>query len=152
MNAGGPNQSWDFSNLKENIKVSEAYIAASAAPGYNSFPTANLAMVNQMTSQFFKSTTKNLEFLGTFNNGNPLFGGANVFDKPAVILRTPIDYLDQYDYTTNTQIAISGAFIPDSLTMGISVDSIRIKIKQDAIITADAWGKVKLKITKQIMQ
>ncbi len=144
VSPSGGNQFWDFSQLVAHRAQSESYVLPSSIQGSSSFPTSNLASSRQGQNLFFKTTTKNLELLGTFSVGNPLFGGANVFDKPAVIIRTPIDYQDTYDYTTNTQIAISGAFIPDSLTMGLKVDSIRVKIKQDVKVEIDGWGMLKL--------
>lgn len=144
VTAAGGNQSWDFSKLARHRTTSVKFVEPSLVQGSASFPGANLATVGQGQNSFYKTTTKNLELLGVFNGGNPLFGGANVYDKPAVILRTPMDYQDNYDFTTNTQFAISGAFVPDSLTMGLKVDSIRVKVRQDVSVLVDAWGEVKL--------
>lgn len=142
--SAGANQNWDFSKAEKHRVNVEAFKDPSGLAGVNNFPNSNLATSNQGVNLFLRVTTKNLELLGTFSNNNPLFGGPTVYDKPAVILRTPLDYLDQYDYTVNQAFQISGRFIPDSLTMGFSIDSIRIKIKQDVSVVVDAWGKVKL--------
>ncbi|MEP7197555.1 MAG: hypothetical protein ABI851_13620 [Saprospiraceae bacterium] len=144
MSAAGPNQHWDFSNFKANRSNVESYLSPTGLLGFNFFANANLATQNQGSTSFFRVTNKNLELLGNFLSGNPLITGPNVLDKPATILRTPLDYLDQFDYSTNQQFAISGKLIPDSLTMGISVDSIRIKIRQDVTVNVDGWGTVKL--------
>ncbi|MFN8280788.1 MAG: hypothetical protein U0V49_10940 [Saprospiraceae bacterium] len=144
VTASGGNQSWDFSKLARHRTTSVKFVDPASVQGSASFPGANLASAGQGQNSFYRTTTKNLELLGVYNGGNPLFGGANVFDKPAVILRTPMDYQDNYDYTTNTQFAISGAFVPDSLTMGLKVDSIRVKVRQDVSVLVDAWGQVTL--------
>ncbi|MCC6815785.1 MAG: hypothetical protein IT267_05190 [Saprospiraceae bacterium] len=145
LGSASGSQSWDFSNVLNQRAISDSYVSASGVPGSNFFPTANLASVNQGTTLFYRVTNKNLELLGTYSAMNPFFGGPNVFDKPAVIIRTPMDYQDQFDYTVNQAFQISGSIIPDSLTMGLTVDSIRIKIKRDVLNTVDAWGKANLK-------
>ncbi len=144
LGSAGANKYWDFSSLKSNRSTQDSYKDVTGLAGASSFPTANLATSNQASNSFFRVTNKNLELLGTFTQNNPFFGGPNIFDKPAVILRTPLDYTDQYDYSVNQTIQVAGNLIPDSLTMGISVDSLRIKIKQDVKVEVDAWGVVKL--------
>ncbi len=145
MSTAGGNQNWDFSALNDHRMSVDRFVDPTGIQGSSSFPTANLASTRQGQNAFFRVTNKNLELLGTFTGNNPILGGANVYDKPAVIIRTPMDYQDQYDYQTNTQFAFSGMLIPDTLTMGLSVDSIRVKIKQDVKVDVDAWGVMKLK-------
>ncbi|NOT37310.1 MAG: hypothetical protein HOP11_08025 [Saprospiraceae bacterium] len=148
LGASGVNQNWDFSKVTNHRSNSESYKSVVGVSGASDFPTANLVSMNPGINLFFRVTNKNLELLGTFANSNPLFGGATIYDKPAIILRTPLDYTDKYDYTVNQAFQISGRFIPDSLTMGFMVDSIRIKIRQDVNVEVDGWGTVQLPVNK----
>ncbi|MFN8332161.1 MAG: hypothetical protein U0T81_13265 [Saprospiraceae bacterium] len=55
-----------------------------------------------------------------------------------------MDYQDNYDYTTNTQFAISGAFICLIRSPWDSRSVTSGKGRQDVSVLVDAWGQVTL--------
>lgn len=101
----GPNQTWDFSNLTASEYDSIYYISPSEAPGYQNFPTANIAtnhnplsFPNGYNVNFWNFSPANLQGIADESLIN-LFGDYYLafhvrYLPPSANLDFPIDYGD----------------------------------------------------------
>ncbi|MBK9107415.1 MAG: T9SS type A sorting domain-containing protein [Saprospiraceae bacterium] len=145
----GPNQEWDFRNLKITASRSEVYRPASAGNQAARFPSADAVLIQGINEQYFKFYADRIELLGTATlGGGPLpgVGGANVFPKPVVIQKFPEAYLDELMYVTSNTVTLPSSILPDSLlnSLPLRPDSFRIIFSQRFQKIADAWGELKL--------
>lgn len=145
----GPNQSWDFSNLNSNVRRSEVYLPKSAGANAASFPTADAVVFQGITEMYYRMYANRVDLLGTATRGGgpiPGLGGANVFPKPATVLRYPENYLDSLSYQTINSVAFSSSILPDSLlnSLPLKPDSFRVNFNTKFHKVADAWGTLKL--------
>lgn len=145
----GPNQNWDFSSLNSNVRRSEVYLPKNAGVNAASFPTADAVVFQGITEMYYRMYANRVDLLGTATRGGgpiPGLGGANVFPKPATVLRYPEHYLDTLSYQTISSVAFSSSILPDSLlnSLPLKPDSFRVNFNTKFHKEADAWGTLKL--------
>lgn len=145
----GPNQIWDFSSLNSTVRRSEVYLPKSAGMNSASFPTADAVVFSGITEMYYRMYANRVDLLGNATRGGgpiPGLGGANVFPKPATVLRYPEKYLDTLSYQTISSVAFSSSILPDSLLnlLPLKPDSFRINFNTKFHKEADAWGTLKL--------
>lgn len=146
MSPGGVNQTWDFTNVQSNGRRSEVYRDVNTSTGASDFPTANAYIRQGQREVFLKISSDKVEELGyNLKLGGPFpVGGTSAYPKPAVILKTPLNFLDASSYKTEAVITLPADFIPDSLLMGLKVDSIRIKTTTTVNVLVDGSGTLNL--------
>lgn len=146
MSPGGVNQTWDFTNVQSNGRRSEVYRNVNTSTGASDFPTANAYIRQGQREVFLKISSDRVEELG-YNlqlSGPFPIGGSSAYSKPAILLKTPLNFLDVSTYKTDAVITLPADFIPDSLLMGLKVDSIRIKTTTTVDVLVDGTGVLNL--------
>lgn len=147
--ASGGNQVWDFTSLNSDSDSETDFGPASTGANFGLFPNSELVTIGQGggAETYYNVTATRFETMGYTG---PAPGGFNIpvatIFKPAIAeRRAPLTYAGLPNQEkTNLTLTFDGAIIPDTLTMGISVDSLRIKITFDRLDFVDAWGKMSI--------
>ena len=129
-------QTWDFTAIKEQKVDTLQFAAASATPGNQFFPGANLTVKTTLIPGFygyFNSQASGLDFVGLFNpaGGFPVF-----YTSPEPFLTDPSTALTSYSGQYTYQLK----FPPYPAIPG--VDSLWIRHSNDYNSIMDAWGNV----------
>jgi hypothetical protein len=121
--SAGPNQTWDFSNLKKQSEMTSIMLNASETLSGASIPEANSVIREFDNNFYFKVTRQSIEEYGYATaNGTSVFK----YDKPLIKMKFPFPY-------GSTQ---EGDF------HGVSVNDPKATISGSYKIEADAYGKL----------
>ena len=140
----GGNQLWDFSTMQISQTTETVFRPASAGMNVNSFPGADLVVINQTGETYFNVTANKFEAMG-YSGGDPAGLGLNVLAKfsPVVVERSsPLNFFDITQQTTNLSLPFSTEQLPDSLFQGapFTPDSIRVRLNTQRLEVVDGWG------------
>ena len=149
--SSGANITYDFSLLTGGSRFSEKYQAVAEGKFKDSFPDANVLLINTMQTggeQYGKVLNSRIEIVG-FGGQNPILGGetAIAYKKRPQIRRSPM-YYETTGFSEGTfALAFPSTIIPDTLlnSFPIKPDSLRISISSVNYDTIDGWGKLRLK-------
>ncbi len=126
------------------------YQAASAGANQASFPGADLMIATATGESYFNVTNNKVELLG-YSGGDPANLGVNVlakFSPPIIERRSPVNFFDINQQTSDLSIPFSTDALPDSLLANIPggnlIDSIRVRINFQRLEVADAWGNLRI--------
>lgn len=139
----GGAQTWDFSGLIATETFQVAYRPASAGTYKNSFPGAEMVVIEGASETYFNATNMRFETMG-FSGAFPGAFGANVLGRYNPFLierRSPMNFFDINVTGSDLSFAFSTDLLPDSLFMGFPApDSIRIRINTFRTDAVDGWG------------
>lgn len=148
--AAGADVTYDFNALSGGTRFSEKYQAVGQGKFKDSFPDANILIINSLQAgeQYGKVLNSRVEIVG-FGGENPILGGetAIAYKKRPQVRRSPMYYETTGFSEGNFALAFSTAIIPDTLlnSFPIKPDSLRISISSVTYDTIDGWGKLMLK-------
>lgn len=132
----GPDQTWDFFFLEQDIADTLRIVKADITPYYDDFPGSELALTSNEQSYYYES----LEPEGVRINGsviyNPIISDVVVtpFQFTGSALPYPINFGDSYTFSYEYN-----SINPVNLPLQ---DSSRTHSMVDASITVDAWGQL----------
>ncbi len=139
----GGAQIWDFTGLIATETFQIAYRPTSVGTYKNSFPGAEMVVIEGASETYFNATNMRFEVMG-FSGVFPGAFGANVLGRYAPFLierRSPMNFFDINQVGSNLSFAFSTDQLPDSLFMGFPApDSIRIRINTNRLDVVDGWG------------
>jgi hypothetical protein len=140
----GGNQLWDFALLAISQTTETVFRPASAGMNVASFPGADLAIIGQSGETYFNVTNDKFEALG-YAGADPAGLGLNVLAKfapPIIERRSPVNFFDINQQTSDLTLPFSTEDLPDSLFQGAPVipDSIRIRLNTQRLDVVDGWG------------
>lgn len=140
---GGP-KNWDLSTLQADDNLSIVYRPASAGGQAANFPGADLVITGQNGETYFNSTATRFEALG-YAGGDPANLGLTVLAKfapPTIERRSPLNFFDINQQTTDLNLPFSTESLPDSLFQGLPLkpDSIRVRINTQRLEVVDGYG------------
>lgn len=136
----GPNQTWDFSWIDQNISDTLKISKADLTPFYNEFPTADYGLSSSISNYFYEEITPSgARILGKVNY-DAFNSTYNVFqyNTPQITFPYPLNYTDTFSFTQQYRVQYA-AFFPGS-------DSIRQYNYSRFNVEADAWGRLILPI------
>lgn len=146
----GENQSWDFSDLQFEQTLETVYLPPGEGASNASFPGAELLVKGITGESYFNVTNNKVELLG-YAGGDPANFGVNVLARfvPSIIeRRSPLNFFDVNQQTTNLSLPFSTDALPDSLVANIPgidlIDSIRVRINFQRLEVVDGWGELKI--------
>lgn len=119
--ASGPNQIWDFSQLKKNGELTSLMLSPEETAGGSFIQDANIVIRENNVDFFFKETDNEI-----FDYGFASCGNVYKYDKPLVKMKFPFLYGSVYQ----------GEF------EGSDVKKPEVKLKGTFKIEADAYGKL----------
>jgi hypothetical protein len=138
--SNGPNQTWDFSWIDQNIADTLKIAKADLTPFYDEFPTADYGLSSSISNYFYEEITPNgARILGkvnydAFNNTY----NVSKYNTPQITFPYPLNYTDTFSFTQQYRVQYA-AFFPGS-------DSIRQFKYSRFEVEADAWGTLRLPI------
>lgn len=138
--SNGPNQTWDFSWIDQNIADTLKISKADLTPFYNEFPNADYGLYSSISNYFYEEITPaGARILGkvnydAFNNTYNVLR----FNTPQITFPYPLNYADTFSFTQQSRIQYA-AYFPGS-------DSIRQYNFSRFEVEADAWGRLILPI------
>jgi hypothetical protein len=140
----GGGQTWDFSGLAVDDTDAQVYAAANTGINAANFPGAELVLAGTTGETYFNITSSRLEIMG-YAGGDPTGFGVDVLAKfsPTFLERkSPLNFFDINQQTTNLSLPFSTDQLPDTLLAGlpISPDSIRVRINTERLEVVDGWG------------
>ena len=138
--SNGPNQTWDFSWVDQNIADTLKISKADLTPFYNEFPTADYGLSSSISNYFYEEITPaGARILGKVNY-DAFNSTYNVFqyNTPQITFPYPLNYTDTFSFTQQYRVQYA-AFFPGS-------DSIRQYNYSRFNVEADAWGTLILPI------
>lgn len=142
-------ENWDFANLVTNSVYSVRFVNPSELDYSDSFPEANLSMVQEDgTFLFMNSNEIGVQLLGIATDfaeiGIPF---AYAVEEEFMMAKFPINNGDEFENSATFSIADTPENLgidPDSLELPIGVDSIRIVITLSDQSNIDDYGIVTL--------
>jgi hypothetical protein len=139
----GGGQVWDFSSLQAAQTSETAYLAASQGGSVSDFPGADLVIIGQAGETYFNVTNSKMEALG-YAGADPAGFGLDVlakFSPPIAERKSPLNFFDISQQTTDLSLPFSTELLPDSLFQGFpKPDSIRVRSNTQRLEVVDAWG------------
>ena len=135
VGASGADVTWDFSAANtEEIRV-ESYSDPSNGPNNEDFPTANLLIAIGGSTNYAQVTDDAVFFQGNvidaLGNGDLV---SAVFEPAQTFFQIPTAFSDTYSDTYGFEVTVDGE------TFG--VDSIRIELTGNDMVTVDSWGTI----------
>ncbi|MCB0679119.1 MAG: PKD domain-containing protein [Saprospiraceae bacterium] len=135
VGTAGGGQSWDFTNVQEDIQIVNNFITPIGAPNAGDFPTSNLVVEINDIYNYAQITVNEVIALGTVFD---VFGSGTltsvVFDQPQTVYTIPTAYGDDYTDVYGFDVRADGS--------DFGVDSVRYKQTNSAEVSVDAWGSV----------
>jgi Secretion system C-terminal sorting domain len=140
----GGNQTWNFTGLVVDNTDAFRYLPGNAGMSFQNFAGAELVLDGATGETYFNVTNNKLEVLG-YAGGDPTGFGVNVLAKfsPAYTERkSPLNFFDINQQSTNLSLPFSTAQLPDTLLAGLPIlpDSIRVRISTERLEIVDGWG------------
>jgi hypothetical protein len=138
--SNGPNQTWDFSWIDQNISDTLKISKADLTPFYDEFPNADYGLSSSISNYFYEEITPaGARILGKVNY-DAFNSTYNVFryNTPQITFPYPLNYTDTFSFTQQYRVQYA-AFFPGS-------DSIRQFNHSRFEVEADAWGRLILPI------
>lgn len=140
----GGSQLWDLTTLKVSQIGETVYRPASAGVNVANFPGADLAIIAQAGETYFNVTNDKFEALG-YAGADPAGFGLNVvakFAPPVIERKSPMNFFDINQQSTNLTLPFSTESLPDSLFQGAPFipDSIRVRLSTQRLDVVDGWG------------
>lgn len=144
----GGNQLWDFSALQFSQTNETVYRPASAGMNFMSYPGAELVVIGQAGETYFNVTNDKFEVLG-YAGSDPTGFGLSVlakFGPPISERKSPLQFFDITQQTTDLSLPFSTENLPDSLFQGAPFipDSIRIRLNTQRLDVVDGWGNCQI--------
>lgn len=146
----GSGQNWDFTSLNFTQTFETVYQAAGAGNHAADFPGAELMVSNATGESYYNVTNNKVELLG-YAGGDPANLGVNVlakFGPPIIERRSPVNFFDINQQTSDLTLPFSTDALPDSLLANIPgaslIDSIRVRINFQRLDVVDAWGNLRI--------
>lgn len=146
----GGSQLWDFTGLGLDESFETVYQPAGAGQNTGNFPGAELVVISNTGESYFNVTSAKFELLG-YAGGDPANFGIEVtakFAPPIIERRSPMNFFDINQQTTDLSLPFSTDELPDSLIANIPgiqlVDSIRIRVNYQRLDVVDGWGTLKI--------
>jgi hypothetical protein len=140
-------QSWDFSALTPDFLDTTTFVAASTGVNEAEYPTANLLVEDGAGGElYYQSTATKIDALG-YAGPDPTGLGINAIiktDPPLPFRVAPLNFGDLGNYESDVNFPFAAGFLPDSLTGGISFDSLRLRINIQRVEFVDAFGDLHL--------
>jgi hypothetical protein len=137
---GGQNQTWNFSALQAHESYPLDFVAPSATPYTDLFPTADVASVeNDSAFAYYEKDNDGLRLLGIYGSFTIEDGTLDLAVKntPAMsILRFPTTFNDGYTEQYKRVINMAGADV------GLPVDSFRVVSTVLRSVQYDAYGSL----------
>lgn len=136
----GPNQTWDFSWINQNISDTLKINKADLTPFYDEFPNADYGLSSSISNYFYEEITPiGARILGKVNYDafNSTFNVIQ-YNTPQITFPYPLNYTDTFSFTQQYRVQYA-AFFPGS-------DSIRQFNHSRFEVEADAWGSLILPI------
>ncbi len=146
----GGNHDVDFSGLTETDSYTQTYLAASESELQDSFPTANLVLVDSQTggSLFYFSDANTYDYIGFIGEQ---YLGIDVPVKmtpsaPVTRRKAPFNFGDLFDGDFDVSLSFDANQLPDTLfaSSPIKPDSIKISIVSHTTNIAEGFGIVKI--------
>ena len=141
---GGP-QTWDFSTLQKDSKLSVVYRPAASGTEVASYPGADLVIIGQAGETYFNVTNTKFEALG-YAGADPTGLGLKVmlkFSPPVFERYAPMNFFDIKSQSSFVGMAFSTDQPPlDSIfsNLPVNVDSLRVRINTERLQVVDGWG------------
>ena len=131
----GGGQTWDLTGINGSEKDTIVFQAPTGLPGFNLFPTANLAVVEDSSNTFILSNSSEFTFLGGYgiDGGRP---DTSVFNWKWMEFPST----DGSSFKGNLANETSSF---DLSLFGIGVDSLVTEISTEYTSEIDGWGVVK---------
>lgn len=146
---GGPKM-WDFSDLQFEQTFNVIYRTPDSGLNKASFPGAELMTLGGNGESYFNVTNDKIELLG-YAGGDPANFGLNVlarFAPPIIERRSPSNFFDINQQTSDLTLPFSTDALPDSLLANIPganlIDSIRIRITFQRLEAVNGYGDLKI--------
>ncbi len=146
----GGSQLWDFSGLQFGQTFETIYRSPDSGMYHTDFPGAELMQGGGAGESYYNVTNAKVELLG-YAGGDPTGLGVNVlarFVPPVIERRSPLNFFDINQQTSDLSIPFSTDALPDSLLAGIPgasfIDSIRIRLNFQRLEIVDGWGELKI--------
>lgn len=148
----GAGQTWDYSAFVGGVLDAHTVAAASMGSAFASFPDADIILPDETLGgdSYVKVAGNEMQVIGFSGDLFGLLGSSTSvgFDNPQTILRTPLNYQDNYvDSSSFVSVGLVADFpvlanIVDSLLAGtgFTVDSIRVTFDAITYVEVDAWG------------
>ena len=140
----GGNQTWNLLDLQADQTSQVVYLPASAGVHAMSYPGAELVVIGQNSETYYDKTNNQFARLGYAGvDANSL--GVDVVAKfsPAIVERkSPLQFFDIVQQTTDLSLPFATDQIPDSLLNGLPFvpDSVRVRINTNRLDVVDGWG------------
>lgn len=140
----GPQRHWYFEDLQTNYLKNINFQDPSSLPNGASFPTSNIAQIENGNTVFLEKTSAGIEVIGTVQMFNGMSFDAQ-FNPTYTILPFPLNYNDTYGgtYQFSEKIYLG---IDTTVNVGVPVqiqlDSVWIKRASTINATVDAWGTI----------
>ncbi len=146
----GGSQMWDFTSLKFGETFETIYRSPSTGQYKSDFPGAELLTIGANGESYYDVTNSKIQLLG-YAGGDPTNFGLNVlarFAPPIIERRSPMNFFDINQQTSDLSLPFSTDALPDSLLANIPganlIDSIRIRINYQRLEVVDGWGDLKI--------
>lgn len=120
--AAGANVTWALSTIVKNDSDTTSYYTCIATPYCDSFPGANIVMLNDSEYSYCVSGTNGIEVIGTYYDDLAIH-----MSNSSTLTRFPLSFGTTFNDTFSTEISMMGT---------------DIYIKGYNTHTADAWGKL----------
>lgn len=141
----GTNKTWDFTSLNEVSNRTINFVDPSTLPSGSSFPTANLAQIENGNVIYLNKSNSGIEAVGTTQSFNGMDFDAQ-FSPAFSIINFPLEYGDNisgsYNFQEQFYLGIDTTVTVLSMPINIKLDSIRIKRATSISGSVDAWGTV----------
>lgn len=146
----GGNQLWDFSGLSADETYSIAYQAPGNGVNASSFLGSEAVVIGSNGESYYNITIGKIELLG-YAGIDPANLGVQVlarFAPPVIERRSPMNFFDINQQTSDLSLPFSIEDLPDSLLANIPglsfVDSIRVRVNFQRLEVVDGWGTLKI--------
>lgn len=142
--SSGPNQTWDFTNLKADSKDSLRFGMPFWYEGYQNFPQANLAYkdyANDGEVFFIKADNNEMRFVGYYQFDDSSEG---VIPYNFKLIGFPSTYNTSFNDNTTFPVAeFEFGEDPDSTGPIPYIDSVRVNLTLTNKSNIDGWGLIK---------
>ncbi len=151
VTAPGPNQSWNYSNLKGNTIFTSTYKTADQADAAEDYPDADIFLpVPPSFERFYSGDDKTFSELG-FTSLDPivrLLSFSVHYNTPYVLYRAPLKYEDESTQETSFFTTFPFDTLPDTIVQQVPPtfrpDTISVRVFIKRTDKVDAWGALSL--------
>lgn len=141
VGAPGADLTWDMSMLTGAFVRERLFLPPSAGNQSELYPTADMVMQTVNEQDVYLQVADNeITEIGRSGAFIPGIEIPAMYDDRPVFRRAPMQYGDQFEDDSSVSVEVDGALIPEELTMGLSIDSLRVSVVTSNNSTVDAFG------------